>query len=338
MKRLFDPPTKAIAAYLKGLCGKSTISYYDPTRNEERISNKKGDKEYLMAVKHLKKTDQNNIPLEILGKLYTAAVIHKHEHALYTMGCLYLLREHTIDQKPIEASEQTTRKGVGFIEQAARSGVKEAMYPTGMFYLQGTVRKKDAKEAFEMFRLGFTIGCTLCACKLALCYLKGIGTDINLPKASFICHWICDSEDVRVCDDVREIGQEKYMLGMLYENGIPSKHPSTNEQYVYVDLKVALMYYKTAATEGCFEALIRLAKMYETGTFQRFIAKDGTCSRFFVSKNPHKAALLYTHACPHPKALLRLSKMFRDGNLEVKKNPSLAQKLLSYALDRLNLL
>jgi TPR repeat protein len=81
------------------------------------------------------------------------------------------------------ASSEVKKKALILLETSAYKGRTESIRFLGRAYADGVLIPANPLKAFEIYKFGTSIDCAESRHRLAECYLKGVGVDVNVDKA-----------------------------------------------------------------------------------------------------------------------------------------------------------
>lgn len=93
-------------------------------------------------------------------------------------------------------SEDKCRKVFHLLNVGALTGDMRCQNALGCFYKEGIGTKKDEKKSFEWFQKSANQGFKNAIYNLSTCFINGIGTEINYPKAVGLLLHLCDLGDI----------------------------------------------------------------------------------------------------------------------------------------------
>lgn len=158
------------------------------------------------------------------------------EDALYEWGQL-----HYYGSK-LYGIKQDKRGGVSLMLEAASKGNPDALLFAGRCYRDGTNGvRRDIGSAFANFHKAVELGNDSALCDLGICYIKGMGTDVDFREA-YRCF--------EAAENSGQAEASRY-IGDMYANGIDVKF---NPEY-------AMQYYFKAEAGGDIKALLSQAML-----------------------------------------------------------------------------
>ncbi|PRP84674.1 hypothetical protein PROFUN_07924 [Planoprotostelium fungivorum] len=309
---------------------------------------------YIEAIKTLAVIHTNGIPgkvdvdtKEAVKWLTVAGVDHGSDAAIYQLGCLYLAG--SVDGEEM-STEESQRKGLGYVKQAAAKGNKDALHWIGHALHQGIegIVERDVEEGISFLEAAAKEGHSPSMYYLACIYDSGDGVERDRRK---FLHYLDMAAELEDADAL-------FAYGDLYLNGETNRDEErTDPPYIEKDEKKALNYFSRSArtkNSGETSEVIQnsnfapggnLSALGSTISDQSMMTSSTSASAFLnegamyyqgvgTVVDYEKAFYAYQNALlidpNHIGAMYNLASMYHEG-LGVEKNEMMANNLLERA-------